>query len=167
MYGGAVSTGLLYDYMEFGVDNCNFIGNTAPMGGAIQAKGLNIDIVDSNFKNNKVTKYGGAIAIEAEDVTIRDSTFNSNIANMDGGAVYILGTNTRIENSEFISNEAIPDVEKTDDGLGGAIYVNSSQASINGNSFRFNTARNGSAIYFDELGKKLTLDGNELFQNQA
>lgn len=167
VYGGAVSTGFLYDYMEFGVTNCHFIGNTAPKGGAIQAKGLNIDIADSTFKNNKVTQYGGAINIEAEDVTIKDSIFNSNIANIDGGAVYIIGANTRIEDSEFISNEAIPDVKKLDDGLGGAIYVDSSLAHIKGNTFRFNTARNGSAIYFDEGGDKLTLEENELFQNQA
>ena len=167
VYGGAVSTGFLHDYMEFGATNCHFIGNTAPKGGAIQAKGLNIDIRDSTFKNNKAIEYGGAINIEAEDVTIKDSIFNSNIANIDGGAVYILGKNTRIQDSEFISNEAVPDVKKLDDGLGGAIYVESSLAHIKGNTFRFNTARNGSAIYFDESGDKLTLEENELFQNQA
>ena len=84
VYGGAVSTGFLQDYMEFGATNCHFIGNTAPKGGAIQAKGLNIDIRDSTFKNNKAIEYGGAINIEAEDVTIKDSIFNSNIANIDG-----------------------------------------------------------------------------------
>lgn len=166
-YGGALSTGLLYDYMELTVENCNFDGNYAPMGGAIQANGMNIVIDNSNFKNNRVTENGGAIYARAEDVTIKDSTFNSNKASIDGGAIYIEGKNTVVEDSYFISNEAIPDVNKLDDGLGGAIYVNSTLALIKNNSFRFNTARNGSAIYYDKNGEKLTLENNELYQNQA
>ncbi|WP_405307242.1 hypothetical protein [Methanobrevibacter sp.] len=167
IYGGALSTGWMYDYMELTVNNCNFDGNEAPNGGAIQANGLNIIIQDSNFKNNKVTENGGAIYVRAEDVSIKNSIFNSNNANVDGGAVYIEGKNTLIEDSSFTANEAIPDVTKTNDGLGGAIYVDSSQALIKNNSFKFNTARNGSAIYYDESGEKLTLENNELFQNQA
>ena len=166
-YGGALSTGFLYQYMELRVANCNFEGNEAPMGGAIQANGLNIIIENSNFKNNNVSEKGGAIYGRAEDVTIKDSTFNSNYACVDGGAIYIQGKNTIVEDSSFISNEAIPNADNIDDGLGGAIYVNSSQALIKNNSFRFNTARNGSAIYYDKFGEKLTLENNELFQNQA
>ncbi|WP_405294342.1 hypothetical protein [Methanobrevibacter sp.] len=167
LYGGALSTGFLYDYMKLDILDCNFDGNTAPVGGAVQAKGLNILIDNSNFKNNSVTRYGGAVNIEAEDVTIQNSVFNSNKANIDGGALYIKGKNTLVKDSSFISNEAIPDKDKLDDGLGGAIYINSSYATIQNNAFKFNTARNGSAIYYDESGKKLTLDNNEMFKNQA
>lgn len=166
-FGGALSTGFLYDYMELTVSDCNFDGNDAQMGGAIQANGLNILIDNSNFKNNNVSENGGAIYGRAENVTIKDSTFNSNKASIDGGAIYIEGKQTVVDNSSFISNIAVPDIDKLDDGLGGAIYVNSTQALITDNSFRFNTARNGSAIYYDKEGKKLTLENNELFQNQA
>ena len=166
-YGGAVSTGYLYDYMDLRIVDCNFDGNHAPLGGAIQAKGLNILIDDSNFNNNYVTNYGGAVNVEAEDVTIKNTNFNSNTANINGGAVYIKGKNTHIETSSFLANEAIPDVNKMDDGLGGAIYVDSTLAYIHDNTFRYNTARNGSAIYYDKLGQKLTLKNNVLFQNQA
>ncbi|MBQ2665995.1 hypothetical protein [Methanobrevibacter sp.] len=166
-FGGALSTGFLYDYMELTVSDCNFEGNDAPMGGAIQANGLNILIKNSNFKKNNVSENGGAIYGRAENVTIRESAFDSNRACIDGGAIYIEGKNTVVENSSFTSNEAIPDVSKFDDGLGGAIYINSSQAFVKNNSFRFNTARNGSAIYYDREGKKLTLENNELFENQA
>lgn len=167
IYGGALSTGLLYEYMDLRVIDCNFEGNTAPNGGAIQANGLNILIDNTNFKNNVVTQNGGAINIKAQEVTVKDSTFNSNKANVDGGAIFIDGINTVIKNSLFLSNEAIPDVKKLEDGLGGAIYVNSNLAYINDNSFRFNTARNGSAIYYDKLGEKLTLQNNVFSQNQA
>ena len=167
IYGGALSTGWSYDYMELTVNNCNFEGNEAPNGGAIQANGLNILIKDSNFKDNRVTENGGAIYVRAEDVSIKNSIFNSNIANVDGGALYIKGKNTLIEDSSFNDNDAIPDITKIDDGLGGAIYVDSSQALIKNNAFKFNTARNGSAIYYDESGEKLILENNQLFQNQA
>ena len=70
IYGGALSTGWSYDYMELTVNNCNFEGNEAPNGGAIQANGLNILIKDSNFKDNRVTENGGAIYVRAEDVSI-------------------------------------------------------------------------------------------------
>ena len=166
-YGGALSTGFLYDHMELTVSHCDFDGNSAPNGGAIQANGLNIVIDDSNFKNNHVTENGGAIHAKAEDITIKDSTFNSNKANVDGGAIYIQGKNTEVKNSIFLANEAIPDVKKLDDGLGGALYINSTLVFVEGNSFKLNTARNGSAIYYDKSGDKLNLKNNQLFQNQA
>lgn len=166
-YGGALSTGFLYDYMELKVTNCNFDGNSAPDGGAVQANGLNILIRNSNFKNNHVTNNGGAIHAKAEDITVYNCVFNSNQANVDGGAMYIQGKNTVVKDSSFIANDAIPDVDKFNDGLGGAIYVNSTLVSIQGNSFKYNTARNGSAIYYDKQGDKLTMANNELLQNQA
>ena len=166
-YGGALSTGFLYDQMELTVSHCDFDGNSAPNGGAIQANGLNIVIDDSNFKNNYVAENGGAIHAKAEDITIKDSTFKLNTANVDGGAIYIQGKNTEIKNSIFLANEALPDVKKLDDGLGGALYINSTLVFVEGNSFKLNTARNGSAIYYDKSGDKLNLKNNELFQNQA
>lgn len=166
-FGGALSTGFLHYYMEFTVTDCNFESNYAPRGGAIQANGLNILINNSNFKSNIAEENGGAIYGNAKNVTIKDSTFNSNKAFIDGGAIYIQGKDTLVTNSSFTSNFAIPDVDKLDDGLGGAIYINSSRASVKNSSFMFNTARNGSAIYYDEYGEELTLENNELFQNQA
>ena len=66
-----------------------------------------------------------------------------------------------------MNNSAIPDFDKYDEGLGGAIYVNSTNANIENSNFLFNTARNGSAIYYDKFGKKLRLSNNTLYQNQA
>ena len=166
-YGGALSTGFLYDSMKITVSNCEFDGNKAPYGGAIQANGLNVIIKDSNFKNNKVTQNGGAIHAKAQDVTVQNSAFNSNMAQINGGAIYIQGKNTVVKDSTFLDNKAIPDANKLNDGLGGAIYVDSTLVSIEGNAFRYNTARNGSAIYYDKSGDKLTLQNNELYQNQA
>ena len=68
----------------------------------------------------------GAINIVAKTVAIGGTEFNKNTAHVNGGAIYINGNKTVIEDSSFMANEAIPDVKKLDDGLGGAIYINSS-----------------------------------------
>ena len=167
LYGGAISSGFLFDEMVLKISNCNFNGNTAPEGGAIQACGLNILISNSIFTNNKVTGKGGAISVQAVNVTVDNSDFKNNIAVVNGGAIYLTGENSNIVNSLFESNVAIPDVNKLNDGLGGAIYIDSPKAEIKNNEFNFNTARNGSAIYYEANGKNLYLSNNILYQNQA
>ena len=166
-YGGALSTGYEYDKMNLKIEGSRFEGNAAPIGGAVQLIGENVDINDSEFKNNTASQNGGAININAISVNIKNSSFEGNIANIDGGAVFINGTDAQIKDSSFRSNQAIPDVDKLDDGLGGAIYINSTKAVIDNNEFYLNTARNGSAIYYDKYGTKLNLIGNTFYQNQA
>ncbi len=166
-YGGALSNGFNYISGDLKVDNCNFQGNDAPLGGAVQLLSQNISITKCNFNSNNASKNGGAININAETVNIVDSTFNQNIASIDGGAVFINGKYTSIKNSLFKNNGAIPDFDKLDDGLGGAVYINSTRAFIENNEFYFNTARNGSAIYYDKYGDQLKLSNNTLYQNQA
>ena len=166
-YGGAVSTGFSDMDMNLKIQNCIFEGNAAPKGGAVQLKGTNIEIINSKFDNNNASQTGGAVNIMAKTVSVADSTFNNNIAYVDGGAIFVTGENTQIAGSSFISNDAIPDLDKLDDGLGGAIYINSSYASIKNNKFYYNTARNGSAIYYDKYGLNLNLTNNILFENQA
>ena len=168
VFGGAVSILLDYqDFMDLNITNSIFKGNKAPLGGAVKLDGFNIKIEKSTFDDNYASKYGGAVNIEANNVKIINSDFNRNIANIDGGAVFIKGEDTTVKNSKFIANEAIPDVTKLDDGLGGAIYINSTKALAQNNVFKLNTARNGSAIYFDKHGVEFKLKNNTLYQNQA
>lgn len=166
-FGGAISSGYLYDSMILNIVKCTFDSNTAPNGGAIQAMGLNINIANSDFKNNRVTQNGGAVNIDASKVTVQSSNFTENRADVNGGAIYIKGDETTVSDSIFISNKAVPDKNKLNDGLGGAIFVKSTEASILRNSFELNTARNGSAIYYDSTGNNLIITGNALYQNQA
>lgn len=167
-YGGGISILLNYlGYMNLNITNSVFKENKAPLGGAAKFDGMNIKIEDSIFEDNYATEYGGALNIEAYDVKVINSEFNNNIANIDGGGLYIKGKNTYVVDSLFVSNDAIPDASKLNDGLGGAIYVNSTKALVENNVFKFNTARNGSAIYFDEDGVEFTLNNNTLYQNQA
>ncbi len=166
-YGGAVSISLELKTMNLDINDCIFDGNSAPLGGAVRLSGMNIKIMDSNFTDNYASKFGGAINIEAVNVTVSRSNFNENVANVNGGALYLNGVNTLVEQSSFIGNDAIPDVKKLNDGLGGAIYMNSTQAYIQNNVFKFNTARNGSAVYYDQSGSRFRLINNVMYQNQA
>ena len=124
-------------------------------------------IEESAFEDNFASQYGGAVNINASNVEIINSDFMRNVANIDGGALYLKGDDTTIKNSRFIANEAIPDARKLNDGLGGAIYVNSTKVLVQDNDFELNTARNGSAIYFDKKGVELKMQNNTLFRNQA
>ena len=166
-YGGAVSISLEHTTMNLNITNCLFDGNEAPLGGAVRLSGMNINIKNSNFTDNYASQYGGAVNINAVDVGVEKSNFNENVANINGGAVFINGKNTVIKDSSFIGNDAIPDANKLNDGLGGAVYVNSTQVFINNNVFRLNTARNGSAVYYDKSGEKLKLTNNVMEENQA
>ena len=166
-FGGALSSGYSYDIMELNIDNCSFSSNYAPIGGAAQLNGVNVKLTNSNFDDNYAFENGGAINIGASTVVIGNSSFNRNVANVDGGAVFIDGNDTLIQDSLFISNEAIPNVNELDDGLGGAIYINSTRAIVKNNEFYYNTARNGSAIYNDKSSENLELINNTLFENQA
>ncbi|MEE0901883.1 MAG: hypothetical protein UIB31_05075, partial [Methanobrevibacter sp.] len=97
-FGGALSTGyLVYSTMDLDVVDCIFKGNNAPIGGAIQLNGMNINVDDCEFDDNNASEYGGAVCINAQTVNISDSSFKGNVANIDGGAVFVNGTNTFVE----------------------------------------------------------------------
>lgn len=167
-YGGALSTGLKYDKtMDLKIFNSIFNENEAPLGGAVQIMGLNILLDNCSFNNNHASKNGGAANMAAEHVVLNNSVLVGNVAEVDGGAVFIKGEDVSIYNSCFKNNSAIPDYDKYDEGLGGAVYVNSTNAFIQNNDFSFNTARNGSAIYYDKFGQNLKLANNNMSQNQA
>ena len=135
-YGGAVSIMMNYlDFMNLNITNSIFKGNKAPLGGAVKLDGFNIKIEESAFEYNFASQYGGAVNINASNVEIINSDFMRNVANIDGGALYLKGDDTTIKNSRFIANEAIPDARKLNDGLGGAIYVNSTKVLVQDNDF--------------------------------
>ena len=167
-FGGALSTGLgLFPSMILKINNCSFRENEAPLGGAVQLHGYNIEIDNCKFDDNYASTYGGAINMEATTVVLKNSQLTGNIAEIDGGAVFTKGKNTLIANSSFRNNSAIPDVDKYMEGLGGAIYVNSTNTHIENNDFYYNTARNGSAVYLDKASEKSIFLKNTMFQNQA
>ena len=96
LFGGAISSSDLYETMILEIMDCIFEGNNAPDGGAVQAIGWNVHLLDSTFNDNHATNCGGAVNIVAKDVNVDNSNFYDNSADVDGGAIYINGENTQI-----------------------------------------------------------------------
>ena len=96
------------------VSGSRFVGNTAPIGGAIYVSGVRgfnlILISNSTFMNNRARISGGAIYSDRDQttITIRNSTFNHNSASACG-ALDVQGVNHRtmtFDASTFIYNSA-------------------------------------------------------------
>ncbi len=110
------------------IDNSNFKGNSAQIGGAIAhtSEGL-IDVKNSTFEGNTASIQGGAIATYI-DATIADSSFTNNSAGSNGGAVWAnqnLTVNAENSNIVMSGNTA---------ANGGDIYMNTAGTNLNMNA---------------------------------
>lgn len=138
-----------------------FINNTASeRGDAIYSKNNSLTINESEFTGNKTTDLessrvttsdGGAIYIENRNMLsatnkISNSKFNDN-SSVKGGAINVKYATLEINNSTFDGNKATS-VNSRGDAVGGAIYINATNATLNTVSFKNNTANKvGGAIY--------------------
>ena len=106
-FGGAIDnyTGVLT------VTGSNFSGNSAGLGGAINAgnsdsilEGSDVTVEDSTLSTNTAS-VGGGIHAYSGTVTVSGSTFDSNIAESGGGIVNIEAT-VDVVNSTFYNNSS-------------------------------------------------------------
>ena len=180
-YGGAISTENGFDINNANVTirYCYFEGNSAPIGGAIQAKGDYVKIYNCSFKNNCAVQ-GGAVFLEGTNLSVLNCTFDDNNAtrsldfrividfdylpqiqvwNAFGGAIYIHGNNSKIENNRFLYNSAIHKDNESFEGKGGAIYIYGDNATLLNNYFddNFVHSGNGSAIYIRGINSTINL----------
>ena len=186
-YGGAISTfyGNLTNLTtdrEINITNCYFEGNTAPLGGAIQANGDDVHIYGCTFVNNTACK-GGAVFLFGNTIDLHNSTFIGNNAtddipevlvgrldwgifnwNVEGGAVYIYGNSSDLYNNEFKYNEA---VGKNSDGCGGAIFVYGNNATIHESHFDDNFAHGGNGSAINIHGLNTTIINSEFFNHSS
>ena len=152
------------------INNCTFINNTAEYGGAIYMNQGTIDIVSSTFIDNYAYNYGGAIASMYQVSTrIKDSKFiNDYSINDAGGAIYIYkstlsGNNVSVINCSATFGAGITAlnstialvyfnaINNTAKYEGGAIYQMYNAISVTDSNFTSNHARNGGAIYIDDV----------------
>ena len=182
MFHGDLSTLSFNDYMTITVKDCYFEGNTAPLGGAIQANGNEIHIYGCTFLNNSAAK-GGAVFLFGNTIDIHNSTFIENVAcdeipgvligtinwrlfdwENDGGAVYIYGSASHLFNNTFRYNVASGNGST---GEGGAIYVHGDHTLIELTHFDDNFAYggNGSAVYVG--GFNTTIKTSEFFNHSC
>ena len=137
-YGGAVY------FNNYGtVQNCTFINNTSPDGGAVCFARCQGNVTDCHFINNTADVYGGAVYMSYGSISNCD--FKDNHANSYGGAVFI-DSEGSITNSKFINNSARL--------TGGAVFF-SNEVTIDYCEFMNNTARRGGAVLIEESAKVL------------
>ena len=130
--------------------------------GTVYIEGNHFTCNNSEFKNNTASHGGAGIYVEGDYSYIDNSVFINNNASRHGGAIHTIGDNAKIYNSEFRENNAIPSATDPDYGLGGAIFIHGKNNDISYSKFKYNTARNGSAIYNRGDDLKLT---DDLFEN--
>jgi hypothetical protein len=145
--GGAIRA---YNSADVEVYTSQFIGNYCDeAGGAINARGANVEIHDTIFLTNTASN-GGAIAIISGDLKIHGTIFQSNSG---CGAIYVLDKNkaatAEIYDSTFESNH------ESHSG-GGALFVDGSLAAFNC-TFHGNTASLGGGAAY------MYTDGNAIF----
>lgn len=131
------------------ISNNYHIGDVSAKGGAITSLGGNVTVNGGTFDGNFATDHGGAIFIDSiAKLTIKGGKFLNNLSGTSGGAVSIggsgsknIGTTLNVDGGIFEGNESM---------MGGAIFINSNEASrISAGEFRNNTANRGGAVYLD------------------
>ena len=144
---------------ELRVENAEFYGSDAPNGAAIYAENMDVSVSSSTFgaaeddpetplyveAGNQVSFEGGALYATSSDLTraarisIQNSSFVGNIARgVSGGAIKVVGeTHLSVRGTAFVENQA----GSTEDGCGGAIYLNNAHGSqITSSTFTENLA---------------------------
>ena len=148
------------------IKTLNINGNGKTINGNKKYQFLDIPSGSTvNIKNLKITnckaKDGGAIYNKG-NLTITQSTLNNNQAEDYGGAIYNKGK-LIISDSKFNNNKV--------KYYGGAICDEGNNSKIEKNIFKFNTAKEGSAIYvpreiyYTPTGEKIWVEGHYLVEN--
>jgi len=100
-FGGAIT---IWAWGSSILEDCEFSGNVAERGGAIDIKGGPATISNCVFAGNLATQSeGGAIYSQRKYVTVRNCTFSGNFAAESGGALYTR-SGGRVENCIFWDN---------------------------------------------------------------
>ena len=102
------------------INNSSFVGNKAPVAGAIFT---NVDskITNSNFTKNTASKGGAVLNENGAKLTVDNSTFKDNAADSYGGAVLNNGE-LIVTNSVFDANDILNRGSASVDHGGAAIY---------------------------------------------
>ena len=131
----AENGGAIYNLGTLTISGGTISANTATLGGAIYSLGT-LTITGGTIENN-TAENGGAIYVESGAVSLGGTILENNA--LLGGGVYALAGNVTIS---YL-------VEGNTATLGGGAYLDNENValSIEGSTFKSNTAENGGAIY--------------------
>lgn len=150
------------------VTNSSFTDNTTTgNGGGIQifcTTNTTIEIRDSLFDGNSAVRSGAIDINGACRPTIDGNTLQNNRASGNGGAIFVaLGATAIISNNTFDSNRTTTPL----DGQGGAIAIDSSNPTIDGNTITDNVATCDGGGIMAQTGSAPTITNNVITGNQA
>ncbi len=173
--GGAIYVQASNKNVTLNVNDCSFTGNKSGFvynaigGGAIYAQNAIVNLTNSSFEGNEANYYyggekgtadqccGGAIFASGKtELTVRNCQFVGNKAS-EGGGIAVVESTAIIEDCVITDNKAIPETEDkqsmyglaSNQGLGGAIYLNNATRVTIGNSeIRHNYAENALGAIF-------------------
>ena len=160
--GGA----LVSIHSNVSIRKCIFYKNRAEVGGVIFARrSSNLDISGSIFINNRcfsalITQItlGGVVYLEESTMAISESVFEGNSATHLGGVIVAFYGVIRINNSSF-QNNYLPF------GVGGALFLQYSIATIQDSQFVRNSAYSAGVVF--AFSSMFSVFGSSFFLNKA
>lgn len=153
--------GALAAFSEASVTGCEFIQNSAVLGGAIYSS-TSLTVSDSDFTQNTVSSNGGALYLTGTSsniFTISGCVMTGNTASGDGGAIYSEVGTVQLTEAVIDKNNA--------DGNGGGIYIEESSVTVVKGLIRNNSANSGGGIYLDSYPASANLKFAVFGENQA
>ena len=140
-YGGAINA----DGNNLNILNCNFTASSARYGGAVYCSGNNASIVNCQFSKNEAEFSGGAFELDGDDNYVDNCIFTDNVAFHVGGDVAWVGNNGILTNCQFNS---IADRTKASQ-FGGSIVWMGKNGKASKSIFKGYAAKKyGSAVYW-------------------
>jgi hypothetical protein len=139
------------------IQDCRFIGNRAPRGGAILCHRFSAPLIRRNTisENQATVDDGGGIYVFLyADPIIEENYFLRNQAARSGGAVYISAAEALLRHNILINNSASE--------YGGAVYLSSTSAVLEENAFLHNSGRDGSGTLYLVADTNPTIKDNSL-----
>ena len=140
-YGGAINA----NGNNLNILNCNFTSSSARYGGAVYCSGNGVSIVNCQFSKNSAEYSGGAFELDGDYSYIDNCIFTDNVAYHVGGDVALVGNNGILTNCQFNS---INDRSKASQ-FGGAVVWMGKNGKLSKSVFNGYLAKKyGSAVYW-------------------
>ena len=143
------------------ITECDFCGNSAEFGGVLQSEGIRVSFINCSKVESNRAGFGGVMEIsEVDQMIVYGSILSNNTAELVGGAL-MLSNNfiTRISNSLLIGNSA--------DYSGGAVYMETNNASFSNCDFDSNTATETGGAIDAELASNFDISASIIRNNVA
>lgn len=159
--------GAIYTDNDLSLSSCSFQTNESPYGAALYLDDNSSDIDNTDFTENKATTSGGAIRwrddTSSQMLTISDSYFSMNYSGDYGGAIAVYdGDTLTLSDTSFVENSS---------GEGGALYVNTVNVALDGDTFSDNAGNNsGGAIRWvddDNNDRESFIVERSIFENNT